>query len=478
MIELSTNSEAPAGRFTFQSSERAKPVWDTMTYAQSDETALLLHTSGTTARPKIVPLSHRNLCAAARHIAETLRLTPSDRGLNVMPLFHVHGLVGSVLASLWAGGSTVCTPGFAEAEFFTWVGSLRPTWYTAVPTMHQGVVRVAASESRQATRSSLRLARSASWALSPQTGRELSETLGIPVLEAYGMTEAGNQICSNPLPPGLVKFGSVGLPAGPDVAIMDAEGQLVDHGETGEVVIRGANITKGYENNAVVNAEAFTDGWFRTGDVGYFDQDGYLFLRGRSKEIINRGGENISPREIDEALMEHPDVWQAAAFAVPHPTLGQDVAAAVVAAPNSLVTERSVRAFAFERLADFKVPSRIVIVDEIPQGATGKVQRIGLAERLADELAQSYREPADDVEKAIVRIWQEVLGLDHVGAGDNFFSLGGDSLRGGQVMARVQSMLGVELPVTTIFVQATVEELAATVTEAMGEPPSAGTTSR
>ena len=187
------------------------------------------------------------------------------------------------------------------------------------------------------------------------------------MLEAYGMTEACHQICCNPLPPGLVKFGSVGLPAGPDVAIVDAEGQPVDRGDTGEVVIRGANVTKGYDQNATANATAFTDGWFRTGDLGYFDEDGYLFLRGRSKEIIIRGAENVSPQEIDEALLEHPDVWQAVTFTVPHPTLGQDVAAAVVAMPNSSVTERLVRAFAFERLADFKVPSRIVIVDDITQ---------------------------------------------------------------------------------------------------------------
>ena len=294
------------------------------------------------------------------------------------------------------------------------------------------------------------------------------------MLEAYGMTEACHQICCNPLPPGLVKFGSVGLPAGPDVAIVDAEGQPVDRGDTGEVVIRGANVTKGYDQNATANATAFTDGWFRTGDLGYFDEDGYLFLRGRSKEIIIRGAENVSPQEIDEALLEHPDVWQAVTFTVPHPTLGQDVAAAVVAMPNSSVTERSVRAFAFERLADFKVPSRIVIVDDIPKGATGKVQRIGLAERLADELEQTYREPAGDLENAIVRIWQEVLGLDHVGADDNFFSLGGDSIRGTQVMARVQATFGVELPVTTIFLRPTSEELAATVSDAMRDTPATG----
>ena len=478
VVELSTSSDAPAGHFTFQSSEGARSVADMVVYAKGDDTALLLHTSGTTARPKIVPLSHRNLCAAARNIAESIRLTPSDRGLNVMPLFHVHGLVGSVLASLWAGGSTACTPGFAETEFFKWVGSLRPTWYSAVPTMHQGVVRVATSQNIRVGASSLRLARSASWALPPKTGRELSETLGVPVIEAYGMTEAGNQICSNPLPPGRVKLGSVGPPAGSDVAIMDDEGRLVDQGEVGEVVVRGESITKGYENDVVANTRSFKDGWFHTGDVGYFDEDGYLFLRGRSKEIINRGGENISPREIDEALMEHPDVWQAAAFAVPHPTLGQDVAAAVVTTPNSSVTEKLVREFAFERLADFKVPSRIVIVDDIPKGATGKVQRAGLAERLADKLEQSYREPGDDVEKTIVCIWQEVLGLEGVGAADNFFALGGDSLRGTQVMARVQSMLGIELPVTTIFLRPTVEELAAAVTAEMSESSSAGDTAR
>lgn len=477
VLELSASTDAAAGQFTFSSAADA-PSIDSLAHGSCEDTALLLHTSGTTARPKIVPLSHRNLCTAAQHIAETIRLTPSDRGLSVMPLFHVHGLVGSLLSSLWAGGSVVCTPGFSETKFFEWVASLEPTWYTAVPTMHQAIVRAAGAAAGPTSGGPIRLARSASWALPPITGRELSETLGVPVIEAYGMTEAANQICSNPLPPGDVKYGSVGLPAGPDVAVMDPVGRLMDQGEIGEVVIRGANVTRGYENNPEANTQAFTDGWFRTGDIGYFDDDGYLFLEGRSKELINRGGEKVSPREVDEALMEHPDVWQAAAFAVPHPTLGQDVAAAVVPKPTRSVTEQSIRAFAFERLTDFKVPSRIVVLDEIPKGPTGKVQRLSLAERLADKLQLKYREPGDDVERALATMWKSVLQLDQVGGGDNFFALGGDSLRGTQVMARVEEMFNVHLPITTIFLRPTVEELAAAITSAMRQSDSGGSSER
>ena len=469
VIEVQTDRDAPAGMFSFGTAGSGEAGDDQVPveFSRRDDTALLLHTSGTTARPKLVPLSHRNLCAAVENIAKTIRLTPDDRGLNVMPLFHVHGLVGSILSTLWAGGSTVCTPGFSEGDFFDWVNDMQPTWYSAVPTMHQAVVRAARSRPEQATRTTLRLVRSASWALAPSTAQELTDALQVPVVEAYGMTEASNQICCNPLPPGRAKFGSVGPPAGPDVAVMGAEGQVLAQGKTGEVVIRGACVTGGYENNRDANAQAFVDGWFRTGDEGAFDEDGYLFLKGRIKEIINRGGENVSPREIDEALLEHPSVQQAVAFAVRHPSLGEDIAAAVVPAGGATISEGEMRAFAFGRLAAFKVPSRVVIVDEIPKGPTGKIQRLRLAEALDDRLLDSYQEPAGEVETAIVGIWQEVLGVDRVGAADNFFALGGDSLRGTQVLSRVRSRFGVELPVPTIFFRPTVTELAGAVSAAV-----------
>ena len=349
--------------------------------AAAGDAALVLHTSGTASRPKRVPLTHANLCASARHIGAALALGPGDRCLNVMPLFHIHGLIAAVLASLAAGGSVVCTPGFNALRFFAWLEACRPTWYTAVPTMHQAILARAARNADAAAQAGLRFVRSSSAALAPQTMSALEAAFRAPVVESYGMTEACHQMTSNPLPPRARKPGTVGVAAGPEVAAMRADGSFAEPGETGEIVIRGANVTPGYENNPQANAEAFRGGWFRTGDEGRFDAGGYLTISGRIKEIINRGGEKISPREVDEALMDHPAVAQAVTFALPHAKLGEEAAAAVVprgAAPD----ERELRAFVGARLAAFKVPRRIVFLDEIPKGPTGKVRRIGLAKTL------------------------------------------------------------------------------------------------
>jgi acyl-CoA synthetase (AMP-forming)/AMP-acid ligase II len=354
----------------------------TPTYAEPDDVALVLHTSGTTARPKIVPLRQRNLIVSAGNIRESLALTPADRCLNVMPLFHIHGLMAALLASLSAGASVVTSPGFDAFRFFGWLEETQPTWYTAVPTMHQLVLSRAGRQKETVDRARLRFIRSSSASLPPTVMAELEETFGCPVIEAYGMTEASHQMATNPLPPGGRKPGAVGLGAGVEVAIMDEAGNLLDHGATGEVVIKGGNVTAGYENNPEANAASFTDGWFRTGDQGFQDDDGYLFLTGRIKEIINRGGEKVSPREVDEVLLQHPAVAQAVAFAVPHERLGEEVAAAVVLAEGASADEKELRDHAAKKLADFKTPKHIVILDDIPKGATGKIQRIGLAEKL------------------------------------------------------------------------------------------------
>ena len=342
----------------------------------------MLHTSGTTSRPKIVPLSHANTCASARNISATLSLGPEDRCLNVMPLFHIHGLMAAVLASLSAGASVHCPSGFNALGFFAWLDAVRPTWYTAVPTMHQAILARAGRNREIIGRSRLRLIRSSSASLPPQVMAELEEVFGVPVIESYGMTEAAHQMASNPLPPKPRKPGSVGLAAGPEIAILGESGALQPQGTQGEVAIRGDNVTTGYEANPEANAGAFTDGWFRTGDLGFFDEDGYLTITGRLKEIINRGGEKISPREVDEVLTGHDAVAQAVTFAVPHDKLGEDVAAAVVLREGRSLTEKELRDFAAKRLAAFKVPRTVVFLDEIPKGATGKLQRIGLAEQL------------------------------------------------------------------------------------------------
>ncbi|APR82881.1 Fatty-acid-CoA ligase FadD7 [Minicystis rosea] len=350
--------------------------------AEASDVALVLHTSGTTARPKIVPITQANLCASARHIGAALALVPGDVCLNIMPLFHIHGLVAAVLSSLAAGASVWCSPGFNALKFFGWLDEVKPSWYTAVPTMHQAILARAPRNAESVAQSRLRLVRSSSASLPPPVMRALEDLFRCPVIEAYGMTEAAHQMASNPLPPRARKPGSVGVAAGPEIAIMDGEGAILPAGAIGEVVIRGPNVVAGYENNPEANLKSFTAGWFRTGDQGKLDEEGYLHLTGRLKELINRGGEKVSPLEIDAVLLEHPAVQQAVTFGIPHDKLGEEVGAAVVLRPDASVGERELRDFAAARLAAFKVPRKIVFLNEIPKGPTGKLQRIGLAERL------------------------------------------------------------------------------------------------
>ena len=350
--------------------------------AEAGDVALVLHTSGTTSRPKIVPLTHANLLASAANIKNTLRLGGKDRCLNIMPLFHIHGLVAAILASLAGGGSVFCTPGFNALKFFAWMEEAKPTWYTAVPTMHQTILARAGRNGSVIEVNPLRFIRSSSASLPVAVFNQLEAAFGCPVIEAYAMTENAHQMTSNQLPPGKRKAGFVGCAAGPEVAVMSPNGQLLAAGAEGEVVTRGSNVTKGYENNPKASAEAFAHGWFHTGDQGVMDGDGYLRITGRLKEIINRGGEKIAPVEVDEVLMDHPSVHQAVTFAMPHDKLGEDVAAAVVLREGLAATERELQDFANARLAAFKVPRRIVILSEIPKGATGKLQRIGLAKKL------------------------------------------------------------------------------------------------
>ena len=382
VIELVPELSAGAGSFTLQCAQPPGSAAAHPGLAQPGDVSMVLHTSGTTSRPKIVPLSQANLCASAQHIARTLAFTGADRGLNIMPLFHIHGLIAGVLTPLSAGSMVFCTPGFNALKFFAWMDEARPTWYTAVPTMHQTILSRASKSADVIARHPLRFIRSSSSSIPPQVIREMEEVFGAPLIESYGMTEATHQMASNPLPPAVRKPGSVGVAAGPEVAIMGEDGSLLPRGATGEIVIRGPNVTAGYESNPKANAEAFTNGWFRTGDQGMMDEDGYVTLTGRLKEIINRGGEKISPREVDEILMDHPAVAQVVCFGMPHPKLGEEVAAAVVLREGQSATERDLQAFVGSRAAEFKVPKKILVMDEIPKGATGKLQRIGLAAKL------------------------------------------------------------------------------------------------
>jgi len=383
VIELLAPEGGPAGAFSLQARDGAVSAPAAHPGpAQPQDVSMVLHTSGTTSRPKIVPLSQANLCASANHIRQTLKLSATDCGLNIMPLFHIHGLIAGVLAPLSAGSQVFCTPGFNALKFFGWMDEAKPTWYTAVPTMHQTILARASKNAEVIQRNPLRFLRSSSSSIPPQVIRELEEVFGAPLIESYGMTEATHQMASNPLPPAVRKPGSVGVAAGPEVAIMSEDGALLTRGETGEIVIRGPNVTAGYESNPKANAEAFTSGWFRTGDQGVMDAEGYLTITGRLKEIINRGGEKISPREVDEILMDHPAVAQVVCFGMPHPKLGEEVAAAVVLREGQQASERDLQDFVASKAADFKVPKRILLLEEIPKGATGKLQRIGLAAKL------------------------------------------------------------------------------------------------
>jgi acyl-CoA synthetase (AMP-forming)/AMP-acid ligase II len=350
--------------------------------AKPEDIALILHTSGTTSRPKIVPLSHINVCASACNVRDNLKFSVADCGLNIMPLFHIHGLIAGLLAPLAAGSSIFCTPGFNALKFFSWMKESKPTWYTAVPTMHQTILTRASQNQDVIKANPLRFLRSSSSSMPPQVIGELESAFNAPLVESYGMTEAAHQMASNPLPPAKRIPGTVGVAAGPEIAIMDEQGNLLERGATGEIVIRGPNVTAGYENNPKANGDAYTNGWFRTGDQGVMDAEGYLSITGRLKEIIMRGGEKISPREVDEILMDHPAVLQVVTFGIPHDKLGEEVGAVVVLREGVSATEKELREFAAIRLADFKVPRKILFLDEIPKGATGKLQRIGLAAKL------------------------------------------------------------------------------------------------
>lgn len=458
------SEDGPAGTFSFDiraiDPVRQQPP-------APDSTALVLHTSGTTARPKMVPLSHENLCTSAHNVATTLQLGQADACLNVMPLFHIHGLVAALLATLSSGGRMICTPGFQAPQFLGWVAAHQATWYTAVPTMHQSIVSRARSESTAAATTRLRFARSSSASLAPSIIQDLEVALGVPVIEAYGMTEAAHQMTSNPMGSGRQKPGSVGPPAGPEVAIADGDGNLLGPRAVGEVIIRGRNVTVGYHGVADRSPHFHDGGWFRTGDQGYLDEDGYLFLTGRLKEIINRGGETIAPREIDEAMLALHSVRQAVAFAVPDPALGEEVAAAVVLEEGEEVGEETLQRQLQDKLSVAKIPKRIVFVDEVPKGPTGKLQRIGLAERLGVTGVRSAMDdvrPADsDTIDTVTAIWKRTLEVDSVGPDDPFLESGGDSITATALAVAIEDAFEVDLPLLAFYEAATIRHQAALI---------------
>jgi amino acid adenylation domain-containing protein len=455
-------SEGPGG-FDLVGAPKQRTVGAEL--ATSADDAFVLLTSGSTSRPKMVPLTHASVCLSAHNVGAALALEPRDRLLHVLPLFHGHGLISGLLAALAAGSSVVCTRDFDAEAFFGWLTQFQPTWYTAVPAIHLALLSAAARRKHNARRSSLRLVRSASSSLSRDLLGKLEDLFGVPVIDTYGMTEAATQIAANP--PGRRKPGSVGQPAGAEIAIMDGEGRRLPAAERGEIALRGPTITRGYDNDPVATRSAFRDGWFRTGDLGYLDHEGYLFIVGRIKDTINRGGQEVAPAEVEEALLSHPDVVEAAAFSIPHRRLGADIAAAVVLRPGAKVTTDKLRDFARERLAGFKVPGVICTVPEIPKGSSGKIKRSELATALSIPLRRARAKrgnkmvrPRSELERQLAETWADLLELDQIGIDQDVFALGADSLTATQLLSRLRRF-DVELSYKDIFDAPTVAALAA-----------------
>ena len=440
--------------------------------SRGDDDAFILLTSGTAARPKMVPLTHRNVCLSAYNAGRVLSLDSHDRLLNVLPLFHAHGLISGLLTALAAGSSVICTEGFDASSFFGWMRELQPTWYTAVPTIHRALLTAAEANPARARPSSLRVIRSASASLAPAILVGLEATFGVPVLETYGMTEAASQIAANPFE--LRKIGSVGRAAGPEIAIMNEAGRTLPSGAHGEIMLRGPNMSRGYYNDEAATRAAFRNGWFRTGDLGYLDDDGYLFIVGRIKDVINRGGQKISPLEVEDVLLSHPAVLEAGVFALPHEKLGENVAAVVVLRPNSAATSDQLRQFARKRLAAYKVPSVIRSVAALPKGASGKVKRNALAALITGmEMCEEARPPRNALETQLAGIWAGLLELPQVGADQDVFALGADSLAVTQMRSRLRDRFHVDFSFEDIFDCPTVAALAARIETAAARPEAA-----
>ena len=407
--------------------------------------ALILLTSGSTGRSKKVPLTHRNLCVSVRDICRTMELTPDDRCLCMWEQFHIGGVVDLLMVPLASGGTVVCTSGFDAAKFFDLVESKSPTWYQCVPATAHELMAHARKHGIHGVRHRLRFVRVTASALAPKLMAELESYFRVPAITTFGMTEAAPLITTNLLPPHVRKPGSTGPSCGPEIVIMDEDGKLLKTGEVGEVLIRGENIMSGYEDAPEANARSFRENWFRTGDTGYLDQDGYLFLKGRIKESINRGGEKITPQEIDDVLLTHPDIAEAISFHIPHRVLGEDVAVAVVLRRPDSLTESDIRKFAAERLVEFKVPRKVFIVEGFARNASGKVNRNSLAESLGLQASVEHEEPSTTMEKMLAEIWMRELGVPKVGVYDTFADLGGDSLSSMRMIFELQKILGRQL---------------------------------
>lgn len=445
--------------------------------SRPDDVAIILLTSGTTGRSKLVPLTHRNLTVGARNVAESMGLSPRDRVLSMWEQYHVGGVVDLLLAPLAAGGSIISAGGFNPDLALELLEQLRPTWFQGVPTTVRALYHRAQELNPDWQGSSLRLLRSVAAALPPEWMRDLEDCFGVPVIQTFGMTEAAPLITSTRLPPAVRKPNSTGLPCGTTISVIDGAGEALPQGATGEVAVRGANVFSGYLDDAEANAEAFRQGWFLTGDLGFIDPDGELFLAGRTKDLINRGGEKISPREVEEALLAHPSIEEAAVFAVKHPTLGEDLGAAVVLRHGKIATTADIEAFAAGRLAHFKVPHRFLMLANLPKSSVGKVLRSEVAALYAEHMKQGARtEPGNGLEAALAKIWADELDVASVGVDDAFVELGGDSLSSVRILMAAEGLLGLAMPEDAARHFTTVRAMAAYLVElgCATEPPFLG----
>ncbi len=444
VITLTALADAAAGLFTLRADMHGHAAAD---HVDPDDIAAIVRTSGTTSRPKVMPLTHRIVAIRARAFGHTARLTGDDRGLVLAPLYNNMGYF-TLLAVVVSGGAIMCTAEPSAREFFAYLETCRPTWCSGVPTIYQAILVEAHHYSEIVQRHSLRFIRTSASALLPATREALETLFQVPVINGYSMSETG----AIALDQGVPGSGATVIGIGLDVAIVDQQGAILGSNQTGEVVVRGPSVISGYENDPASNALAFRDGWFHTGDSGYLDNAGHLFLIGRFKEMINRGGEKISPLEVEEVLLAHPAVAQAAVFALPHATLGEDVCAAVVPRPGATLTERDVRLFVGHRLAAFKVPRQVVFLATLPLANGDKIQRLGLATRLGLNAVPmaAYAPPRDDWEESLAVTWAHILGMPRVGIHDNFFDLGGNSLLATQLCVAMEATVGQLLPATLL----------------------------